>query len=130
MRTAEMSRASTIDLVRRLVNNISGLVDSEIELAKQEAREDISKTLTSAVLLIAGGALLAIGLICIVVAIILALALILPGWASALIWAAFFLLVGGILTLIGKNKLVTRPLKRTRETLREDIEWARGQVKR
>jgi uncharacterized membrane protein YqjE len=125
-----MSRASTIDLVRRLVNNISGLVDSEIELAKQEAREDISKTLTSAVLLIAGGALLAIGLICIVVAIILALALILPGWASALIWAAFFLLVGGILTLIGKNKLVTRPLKRTRETLREDIEWARGQVKR
>lgn len=130
MRMAEFSRMSTTDLIRRLVNNISGLVDREIEIAKQEAREDISKTLTSAILLISGGALIVLGLVSIVVAIILALALAMPGWLAALIVAAFFLVIGAVLALIGKNKLVTRPLKRTRESLREDIEWARSQVRR
>jgi len=130
MRLAELSQASTTDLIRRLVNNISGLVDREIVLAKEEAKQDMRSSLTSAVLMISGAVLLFIGVISLVVAGILALALVLPGWLAAVIVGVFFLVVGAFIALIGKSKLATKPLEKTRESLREDVLWARGRLNR
>ncbi|MCL5961268.1 MAG: phage holin family protein [Chloroflexi bacterium] len=130
MRLAEMSQMSTADLIRRLVNNISGLVDREVALAKEEIREDVKDSLASAVLMISAAVLLLIGVTCLVVAAIFALALVMPGWLASIIVAAFFIIVGAIVGLIGKSKLTTHPLKKTRESLSEDILWAQGRLKR
>ena len=44
----EFRRLGTGDLVRRLINNVSSLVDREAELAKQEVRQDAMQVGTGA----------------------------------------------------------------------------------
>ena len=125
MQEAGFRRLSSLQLVGRLINDVSELVNKQMELARVEARENIFGTLTGAKYLAIGAFLLLTAWISLVVAGILALALVMPGWLAAIIVAALFAVVGGILAWIGKNDVATKPLARTRETLKENMEWAR-----
>jgi hypothetical protein len=61
-----------------------------------------------------------------------ALALVLPRWAANLILAAAFVLVAGILVLVGRRTIRNAPTpgRRTQEMLREDARWVRRQIER
>ena len=61
-----------------------------------------------------------------------ALALVLPVWAAILIVAAVLLLVAAVLVLVARRALRTAPTpaERTRETLKEDVRWAKRQIAR
>src|SRR6185503_15732085 len=61
-----------------------------------------------------------------------ALALVLPAWAAALIVAGGLLLLAVPAALIGIRRLKKPPLKpeETVRTVKEDVEWARAQLKR
>jgi hypothetical protein len=53
-------------------------------------------------------------------------------WAAALIVAAVYMAVAGVLALTGRNRLQeAAPMapEQTIETMKEDVEWARNQAK-
>ncbi|HEX2173857.1 MAG TPA: phage holin family protein, partial [Dehalococcoidia bacterium] len=59
------------------------------------------------------------------------LALVLPLWASALIFTLLFLIITGVLAYLGYRrlkKMLEHPMGNTIESLREDVEWAQRQL--
>ena len=128
MQESAVKRMSTTELIRRSIDNLSNLIDKQMVLAGLEIKEDISSVFKGAGILILGMAALFLMAIALMVAAILALSLIMPGWLAALIFAALLLVVGGTLALIGRSGLRVHPLGRTRETITEDVEWARQRL--
>jgi len=126
-----LTRMNTLDLIRHLIDNLSSLLDREVEMVKVEARETAIETARGAGMLIVGGVLGLLAVTCLVVAAILALALVVPGWLAALIGFGVFGLAAAIVLLLGRGELEAakeRPFSRTRETIREDVEWARQRL--
>jgi uncharacterized membrane protein YqjE len=119
---------STGELIRRLSNNVSGIVDREITLAKEEAREDARQVGVGAGLLVAGGLFLYTALVGLVIAAIYAISPEISPVTAALVVTAIFAVLGVIFALVGRSRLQVQPLERTRETLKEDVEWARHQA--
>lgn len=118
-------------MIGRFIHNISSLLDREIDLAKVEARETVVETVRGAGTLIAGIVVLLLAMVALIVAGILTLALLMPGWLAGLIAFGVLAATGMILALVGKDELSEvreRPLNRTRESLQEDIRWARHQL--
>lgn len=142
-RPSGLGDAPLQELVGRIVSDVSDIVDKQIELAKQEVREDIGEVV-GALKRLAIGAGIAAG-----AGLLLAVSL----WVAALFWlswAGAWLLglvglpwLGGILgwcvgmlipaicALIAWKKFIRpafgqvkiKPLERTRATLKEDLEW-------
>lgn len=126
-----VTRMSTPGLIRHLVDNLSNLVDREMEMVKVETRETAVETVRGASMLIVGGVLGLLAITCLVVAGILALGLVIPGWLAGLVAFAAFGIVAAIMLWIGKSELQAlkeRSFSRTRETIREDVEWARDRL--
>ena len=123
MRDSKMRGMSAVDLIRRLIDDVSELVEKQIELGRVEGRENLFQTISGAKLLVVGALLLLTAWICLVVAAIFALALLIPGWLSAIVFAVIMGIIGAFLVLRGKNGIVTQPLARTRESLKENMEW-------
>ncbi len=120
------------ELMRELANETATLVRQELELAKAEMREKGRKAGKGAGML--GGAgiagLLALGAL--TAFLILALDGVMPNWAAALVVAALWAVVAGVLALRGREKVqeATPPVpEQTRETIEEDLQWARNQAK-
>ena len=131
-RSQPPEQQSTIQLVRTIAADTSTLVRKEVELARQE--------LTAAVMarVMAAGALAAAGVFGLLVVIFLAVAgaaaldLVFARWLSRLIVAGGFLLLAGGAALFGLRKL-KKPLfapEETKRTVKEDVEWAKAQLKR
>ena len=120
----------TGDLVRRLIENIQTLVDKQVLLVKQELREDLGQLAGAAKTLGIGVALLLLAGICFFHFLFLAIDTLLPrwGWLAALLFTVAFAVLGGMLAIKGKNKVKVQPLVRTRETLKEDAEWAKHRL--
>ena len=118
----------TGDLVRRLISNAQTLIDKQIQLAKQELREDIGQVAGAAKSLGIGVALLLLAGICFFNFLFLAIDRFIPGrwgWLAALIFTLLFAILGGVFAMKGKNQVKVQPLARTRETLKEDAAWAK-----
>ena len=129
MREHTIRTLSTGELVRRLMNNVSALINREVDLAKQEARSDVRQAIGGGITLALGLLLLYTALAALIVAAILAIAPTMTPVSAALIIALVFAVLGAIIALIGWNQVKVQPLERTRETLREDVEWARSQTR-
>jgi hypothetical protein len=113
---------STPQLLGETAREAVALVKSEIELAKAELKEDL-KAEVAAVKGLSVAALCALFMVnLLLVAGVLALATVMPGWVAALIVAAAVGLAGGIAGAIGW-KHVRMPLARTRKSLEEDARW-------
>lgn len=117
-------------LFRRIVNGVNGLVDRQILLAKQEAKENFLEALAAAKTLAIGAGIAVLGalilLVVVTVALILSLNMIWPwlGWIviglilAALFFAAYTFVKRGL------REIRIQPIARTRRTLREDKAWA------
>jgi D-xylose transport system permease protein len=77
-----------------------------------------------------GAALLLLAGICFFNFLFLAIDTLLPrwGWVAALVVTLVFAIVGGLLANKGKDQVKVQPLARTRETLKEDAEWAKHRL--
>lgn len=120
------------DLLKELVTDLSVLVRQEIALARVEMTEKAKLyARASAMMMVAVVlALFAVGALtaCIILAIHLALA----AWLAALIVGAAYLLIAGILILVGAARLrqAGKPVpEQTMETIKEDVSWARQQAR-
>lgn len=116
------------DLARETTN----LARTEIELAKAEMTEKVGQAAGGVAFLAVGGFIAYAGLLVLLAAAVLGLALYIQPWLAALIVGAVVLVIGGVLLMMGKSRLSANNLqpKRTMETLRDDKRWARSQLAR
>jgi hypothetical protein len=118
----QTTNLSTPELVTEAAREAMTLIKAEIQLARAELKEDVRSEIAAAkgLSVAAVCALLVVNLL--LVAGVLALATVLPGWASALLVAAAVALAGAIAGVVGW-KHVKMPLARTRRSLQEDGRW-------
>lgn len=123
-------REPTSELVRRVVNDLQELIDKQVELAKQELREQLHEATSAGKQLGIGAGLLAVAGICFFFFLFLGIDTLWPrwGWLAALLLTIVFGAVGGLLVARGRHKVALRPLARTRATLKEDAEWAKHRL--
>jgi len=119
-------------LLRSIANDLSLLVSKQIELAKQELGEMVSAR-AKAVAIFAAAAVLGLFLVGFLgLAAAEALDLVLPRWAAMLIVAALFglLAVGAVLAARSSLRSAATKPELTQATLKEDVRWAKQQLKR
>ena len=115
------------ELVRQASEHISTLVRGEIELAKTELSGSVKRAGIGGGILAAAGAVLffSVPFLFVVLAEVL-VAIGLDRWLAYLIVWVLFLLIAGVLALIGRSQLrKVRPPARTMETVKETAAWAR-----
>jgi MFS family permease len=119
---------SLTDLARRLSDQTTELARHEVELAKTELRVKGKRAGVGAGMFGGAGALGLYALGALTAAIIAGLAEALPVWASALIVAALYGAIAGILALRGKRKVqqATPPLpEETVHSVKEDVRYTK-----
>lgn len=118
---------SLAQLVGNLMDDARALFRGELELARAELRDELSKARRAGIVLGVGGALAAVGALLLV----LMLVQMLIAFAGMAPWLAY-MLVGGGLTIVGVMALVVGarraqtidPVPReTLESVRKDVEW-------
>jgi uncharacterized membrane protein len=120
------------ELVASVVGGFGILARKHVELAKTEAAEAVSVRGKGAGMM-AGAAVVAMYAVGFLAAAgAAALALVLPVWAAILIVAVVMLVVVWALVTLGRRTIrsAPAPAARTQETLKEDIRWAKQQIKR
>jgi hypothetical protein len=118
------------ELFGELARETSTLVRQEVQLAKTEITQNISKVTKNIVFLVAGG-LLGLGAFgAFVAALIFALANFVAPWLAALIVALVLGGIGGALLMkaLGAMKGANLAPHHTIETIKEDVRWAKEQV--
>ena len=113
-------------LMKEITEDLSTLVRKEIELAKQELGEAAATKVKGAVVIGIAGALSFFALIYLTLALRDGLTELVWTWAADLITAGVFILIGVIGALVAKRKL-SAPISTelTKQTIKEDIEWAK-----
>lgn len=99
------SDQSMAELVRQASEQTATLVRQELRLAQLELQEKGKRAGLGVGLIGTGGVLVLSGLAVLIAAVILALALLVPPWASALIVAVVLLAGAGVLALTGKKQV-------------------------
>jgi MFS family permease len=120
--------SSLADLARQLSNQTTELVHHEVELAKAELRDKGKRAGIGAGMFGGAGALGLYALGALTAAIIAGIAEAVPVWASALIVAALYGAIAGILALRGKKKVqqATPPLpEETVQSVKEDVRYTK-----
>lgn len=121
--------ASIGELLSRVTDDFNQLVRSHVELAKVEIKEEVSRAGKGAGMLTGGAVAALFSLLMLSLALAWGLAeLVDAGWAFlivGLLWGA----AAGALALIGRNELktVTPVPEVTRQTVHDDVEWAKEQ---
>lgn len=128
----DLREQSIGELFGRLSQQMSVLVRQEVDLAKSELREK-GKRAGAGAGLIGGGGLLGIGAFAaLTTTLILVLATFLAAWLAALIVTVAYAAGAAALAMSGKKKVqaVGSPMpEQTIETLKEDAQWAKTQLR-
>jgi hypothetical protein len=123
---------STPELLRAIAGDTATLVRKEVELARQEVVEAVVSRLKGAGALGAAGVMLAFAGLFLCTGAALALALVLPAWAAFLIVGGAFVLLAGAAAGYGIMRVKRPPIapEETKRTVKEDVEWAKAQLRR
>jgi hypothetical protein len=118
------------ELFTALTTDMTTLVRKEVELARTETVEKISKATRSVVYMVAGGMLAYAGLIGLIIAAIVALSNVMELWLAALIVGLVVIIIGAILLQSGRSMLQRLSIvpEKTVESIKESTEWAKEQV--
>jgi uncharacterized membrane protein YqjE len=103
--SSDASEETLGGLVHRLSEQLPELIRSEIHLAQAELAEKGKKAGVGIGMFSVAGLFAFFGLAVLVTTAILALALALPAWASALIVAAVLLAGAGLAAVLGRNRV-------------------------
>jgi Putative Actinobacterial Holin-X, holin superfamily III len=132
--THESDRERSIpELLKEITAQSAALARKELELAEAEMTIKGKRAGLGAGMFGGAGLLGLFGLGALTAAGILALAIVLPGWASALIVAGVYLGLAGITALVGGVELRrAKPLPPTQaaESMKDDVEWIKAHAER
>lgn len=119
------------EIVKDILASAQDIIRSEVRLAKAEIREESRKAISAGTLLTAGAvvALYAVGFL--LSAVVNALALVLPMWASAAIVGVVLTVGAGVMVSLGLGrwKLVRTTPDKTIGDVKENVEWLKRQTK-
>jgi uncharacterized membrane protein YqjE len=125
-------------LFGRLGDDVMELLDTKLSLLKVEVKEDADAYIRGGVLIGIGGVIAAIGFALLNVAVAFGVSTLLPAdWSQParyalgfVITGAIYLLVGGIIVVVMKNRLANRnPVpNRTVDELRKDKQWLKKEM--
>lgn len=114
------------DLVAAATQNLSTLMKQEVALAKLEIKREVTAAGKGAGLLGGAGAVGALGGIFVSIALAYLLNEVLPTFVAFLVVGLVYLLLAGVLALIGKKSLTkVGPPEKTIETMKDDVAWAK-----
>jgi uncharacterized membrane protein YqjE len=116
------------ELLKQLSQDTATLVNKELELAKAELAEKGKKAGMGAGMFGGAGLVGVMALGALTACFILALDTAMKSWLAALIVAAVYAAIAGVLALLGKSKVqeATPPVpEQTVETVKEDVQWAK-----
>lgn len=123
------SRGSLFSLIGRLPGTVIDLVKAEIEQIKNELLTKLKQLGIGVALFLLAASILFFALGVFVAAAILGLAVVLPGWAAALIVGGALLLLGAIVVWIGVVQLSkgSDPVpSESIDSIRRDIDTIKG----
>src|SRR5688572_3805847 len=126
------SEKSLSELTRQLSDQTTALVRQEVELAKAELREKGKAAGLGAGMFGGAGALGLYALGALTACLILAFATFLDAWLAALVVAAGYGAIAGILALTGRKKVEegTPPLpEQAIESTKEDVQWTKQRAR-
>lgn len=132
MNQSEREHEGIAAAVKQLTQDLGVLVRSEMELARKEMMDKVKTAGMGAGMLSASAVTGLLTLGTLTACVILAIALVLPAWLSALIVTIALAAVTAILALAGKNKIQDAgPLvpEQTIESVKEDVQWAQSGLK-
>ncbi len=124
-------------LVGRLGDDVMKLVDTKLSLLKVEVKEEATAYLRGAAFIVGGGVITLVGLALINVAIAFFVSTLFTFERAALNFAlgfvitgAAYVLIGGLVVLVMKNRLSARnPVPdRTVEEFRKDKQWLKNEI--
>lgn len=125
-RAQDRETQSTLDLMRRLLNEVATLFRQELALARAEFMRSISRLLVSATSVATGAAVLYAGLLVLLASAVLGLAKVVEPWLAALIIGLLVGVIGYVLVHAGikamsgtsvKPELAQESLKRDKDVL-------------
>jgi uncharacterized membrane protein YqjE len=116
------------ELVRDIAEKAQRLARKEVELAKVELRADLDAELAAAKGLGAAALLALLALNLLLVCVVFALTAVMAGWLAALLLATLLLAVGAAVGAWAWSRRVRDPLAATRQTLQEDVAWAKQRL--
>jgi hypothetical protein len=130
--TAAPLEPGLVPLIRSLANDTATLVRQEVELVKIEVKHTAKRVVIDSVWIATGGAIAAVGALCLVLAMALGLGALLGSyWLGTLITGLFLVLVGGGFLFKGLRDLRKQRLTptQTAESLKDDARWAREEAR-
>jgi hypothetical protein len=125
---ARARQLSNSALIGEITGKASLLARKEIELAKAEIRADLNAQLGMVKALGVAAVAALMGLTALLVAGILALGTVMTDWLAALLVGGGLLLIAAVMGYIGWRRMVTNPLARTRQNLKEDVRWVKERL--
>jgi hypothetical protein len=132
MSSEELRDQSIGELLKHLSEQTATLVRQELDLAKAEMQQK-GKRAGVGIGLIGGGGVLALAAVgALTATLILVLAEWMDAWVAALIVTVVYAAGAAVLALQGKEKVAeaTPPVpEQTIETVKEDVQWAKSQVR-
>lgn len=119
------------ELFSELAQYTSTLVRKEVQLAKTEMSQKASRVGKDVGFLAVGGAVAYAGLLAVLAGVIVLLGQVIPMWLSALLVGLVVAGVGYFLVRRGLDALKRENLapRQTIETLKEDQQWAKDQMR-
>jgi uncharacterized membrane protein YqjE len=118
-------------VLQDIVHNIQDIVRSEVRLAKTEVREELVKTRSATVLVAVGGVSSLLCILFLLLSAFHALALVMPAWAAALCVTVLLGILAGSTIMAGvkRFKTINAAAPKTVASIKENVEWAKRQVK-
>lgn len=115
----------------QIAQDLRDLLRSEVQLAKAETREQINLAIRSAIWGAVAALCALLALVFVALTIMFALWVVLPMWLSALIVTAGLFVIAGLAGLMAyaRIKQISVVPKRTVSSLKEDVAWAKAQLK-
>lgn len=130
--TGKPKDVSTVRLVGQVAGDVGTLVKKEVELARQEITEAVMARVKAIAAFVVIGviALFIIGFLGLAGAA--ALSQVWPLWLALLTVAGVFIVLAILAGVFGIARLKKPPLApvKTKETIKEDVEWAKAQLRR
>ena len=116
------------ELLSRLTTDFSGLVSTQVELAKVEIKEEVARAGKGAGFLTGGGLAGYLGITFLSFAAAWGLDEVMPAAVAFLLVAVAWLLVAGALYMTGRKQLqALRIAPQTQAAIKEDLQWAKQQ---
>jgi uncharacterized membrane protein YqjE len=122
---------SVPEVLQDIVGNIQEIIRSEFSLAKIEIKQEAAQAKGPVIMWLIGGALGLYALGFMLFTAVLGMATVMPMWLAALIVAVVLTAISIALLSAASNRLkqVQKVPERTIETLKENVQWAKEQIK-